>query len=261
LLTAVAEAGHEIGNHSFHHEPWLHLYTTQQLEDELAGAEEYFERVTGQKPVGFRGPGFSLSPPILQILARRGYLYDASTLPNTLSSLVRAYYFMTARLSQEEKARRQRLGGTLRDGFRPLKPYRWRTEGGTLIEIPVTTLPFLKIPIHVSYLLGLSVLSPGLALRYFTVALKLCKLAGVQPSLVLHPTDFLGCEDTPVLSFFPGMSLPHTAKLAFVSEVLRRFAMQFTVSTVRQHAEATALDADLPVREPRCSFPPAASWR
>src|SRR5215468_7738903 len=38
LLTAVAEAGHEIGNHSFHHEPWLHLYTTQQLEDELAGA-------------------------------------------------------------------------------------------------------------------------------------------------------------------------------------------------------------------------------
>src|SRR6185369_10188375 len=26
-LGSLAAAGHEIGNHSFHHEPWLHLYT------------------------------------------------------------------------------------------------------------------------------------------------------------------------------------------------------------------------------------------
>ena len=26
-LRAIAAAGHEIGNHSFRHEPWLHLYT------------------------------------------------------------------------------------------------------------------------------------------------------------------------------------------------------------------------------------------
>jgi hypothetical protein len=129
-----------------------------------------------------------------------------------------------------------------------------RTESGTLIEIPVTTLPFLKLPIHVSYLLGLSVLSPRLALRYLAVALKLCKLTGVQPSLVLHPTDFLGCEDTSALSFFPAMSLPRAQKLALVSEVLRRFSTQFTVSTVRQHAEAATREANLPVREPRFFF-------
>ena len=34
-LAAIAAAGHEIGNHSFHHQPWLHLYTEQQIEDEL----------------------------------------------------------------------------------------------------------------------------------------------------------------------------------------------------------------------------------
>src|SRR5215510_6473885 len=26
-LRALADAGHEIGNHSFNHEPWLHLYS------------------------------------------------------------------------------------------------------------------------------------------------------------------------------------------------------------------------------------------
>ena len=27
VLGSIAAAGHEIGNHSFRHEPWLHLYT------------------------------------------------------------------------------------------------------------------------------------------------------------------------------------------------------------------------------------------
>ena len=30
-LRSLADAGHEIGNHSFHHEPWLHLYSPQEL--------------------------------------------------------------------------------------------------------------------------------------------------------------------------------------------------------------------------------------
>src|SRR6185503_10665179 len=35
VLRSIADAGHEIGNHSFHHEPWLHLYTLPQIEAEL----------------------------------------------------------------------------------------------------------------------------------------------------------------------------------------------------------------------------------
>src|SRR5262244_1387258 len=30
LLQAIAAAGHEIGNHSFRHEPWLHLYSKER---------------------------------------------------------------------------------------------------------------------------------------------------------------------------------------------------------------------------------------
>jgi len=70
-LASVSAAGHEIGNHSFNHEPWLHLYSEQDLVSELARTEEHLERVTGQCPIGFRGPGFSFSETLLKVLIRR----------------------------------------------------------------------------------------------------------------------------------------------------------------------------------------------
>jgi peptidoglycan/xylan/chitin deacetylase (PgdA/CDA1 family) len=60
-LASLAAAGHEIGNHSFRHESWLHLYSETELEEELARAEAAIEDATGRRPEGFRGPGFSLS--------------------------------------------------------------------------------------------------------------------------------------------------------------------------------------------------------
>lgn len=60
-LQSITAARHEAGNHSFHHEPWLHLYSYEKIDAEIAAAEASIEEVTGQKPVGFRGPGFSLS--------------------------------------------------------------------------------------------------------------------------------------------------------------------------------------------------------
>src|SRR5690606_30895526 len=166
-LRAIADAGHEIGNHSFNHEPWLHLYTEDEIETELRKAQEHIERVTGQKPIGFRGPGFSLSLNTLRVLKRMGYAYDCSTFPTYLGPLARMYYFMTAKLTPEEKKERAKLFGTFSEGLRPNKPYQWQLEDGELIEIPVTTMPIVKVPIHVSYVLYLSLFSKRLALTYF----------------------------------------------------------------------------------------------
>src|SRR3954471_4791406 len=35
VLRSIVDDGHEIGNHSYQHEPWLHLYTAAQLQDEI----------------------------------------------------------------------------------------------------------------------------------------------------------------------------------------------------------------------------------
>jgi peptidoglycan-N-acetylglucosamine deacetylase len=250
LLKAIADAGHEVGNHSYHHEPWMHLYSPEQVEVEIARAEDEIENATGQRPVGFRAPGYSLSRTALSVLARKGYLYDASTFPSLLAPLARSYYFTTAKFNAEQRHERAMLGGTLRDALRPIKPYRWQMETATVIEIPVTTMPLIRTPIHVSYLFGLVCFSRDFAYHYFNMALKLCSLTGTAPSLLLHPTDFLGCDDVSELFFIPGMSLPSGEKLEFVSHILRRLSDQFTVLKLQQHAGRLS---ELPSVEP--NFP------
>lgn len=250
LLRRIGDSSHEVGNHSFKHEPWLHLYSKPEIASELTLAEEAIERATGQRPVGFRGPGYSLSEATLSELAGRGYRYDASTFPTFLTPLVRMYYFTTARFSPEEKRRRKALGGTFRDGLRPNRPYWWQIDGKQLCEIPVTTLPFIRTPMHMSYLFGLRRFSAGLALRYFDLALRLCRLTKVEPSLVFHPTDFLGRDDAQGLEFIPGMGLSRSLKLAFVGQVLDRLGEGFRVTTVAEHAAAAVQRPALQALQP-----------
>ncbi|HEY6563250.1 MAG TPA: polysaccharide deacetylase family protein, partial [Pirellulaceae bacterium] len=191
-LRAIAEAGHEVANHSFHHEPWLHRYTRPQIEEELARAEEAIQTVTGATTRGFRGPGYSFSPTLFSVLAERDYVYDASTLPTFLGPAARAYYFFRSGLTAAQRRERAHLFGGIRDGLRPLHPFVWPDVRPELVEIPVTTIPLLRIPFHLSYLLYLGQWSRGLALAYFRNAVRWCRIWGVEPSFLLHPLDFLG---------------------------------------------------------------------
>lgn len=249
-LRQLSAAGHEIGNHSFRHEPWLHLYTEDELVHELSQAETHIAAATGCRPNVFRGPGFSVSETTLRVLLRRGYRYDASTFPTFLGPLARAYYFMTAKLDPEERRKRAKLFGSFRDGLRPLRPYHWILPEGRLLEIPVTTLPLLRVPIHLSYVLYLSVFSPWLARLYFEGALRLCRLTGVEPSILLHPLDFLSGEDVPSLGFFPGMSMSVSQKLERTEHCLERLQALFDVCSVGEHAEALATSGNLRGLEP-----------
>ena len=238
-LRAISDAGHEIGNHSYNHEPWLHTYTEEELESELTSAEEAIEAATGVKPSGFRGPGFSLSPATLRVLARRGYKYDATVFPNLLNPLARAYFFATSSLSKEEKERRKELFGTWKDALKPVKPFRWKDENMSLIELPVTTMPFFKTPIHLSYVLYASRYSEALAMAYFRFAMGMCRLGRVNPSILLHPLDFIGCDDVDDLSFFPGMDMKADAKIAIVDRVLDVMSKRYQLTDVISHVEAS----------------------
>jgi len=236
-LASIAEAGHEIGNHSFRHEPWLHLYSRDEIEQELRQAEEVIESATGQRPIGFRGPGFSLSADTLEVLAARGYAYDASSFPTYLGPLARAYYFMKSRgMSDEEREKRGRLFGTLRDGLQPLHGHSWDIEG-QLVEIPVTTMPLLRAPFHLSYLLYLARYSRPLALTYLNLAIGLCRINRLEPSFLLHPLDFLGCDEVSELKFFPGMDLTTSFKIDFFDTVMQRLQKHYTVVPMQDHAE------------------------
>ncbi|MBN1939024.1 MAG: polysaccharide deacetylase family protein [Candidatus Aminicenantes bacterium] len=237
-LQAVVAAGHEVGNHSFDHEPWLHRKTREEIASEIARAEEAIVQASGQKPRGFRGPGFSWNADLLDILDGRGYLYDASTFPTFIGPLGRLYYFAKSRLTERQKEDRKELFGGMAEGLRPVRPYRWQLGGGrTILEIPVTTMPLLKTPFHLSYLLYLGGISPALMRMYFRAALEACRLARTGVSFLLHPLDFLSGDDAPELAFFPAMATDRKKKRDLVSDVFSLLRDHFSIYSLNAYAE------------------------
>lgn len=240
-LALIPGAGHTVGNHSFNHEPWFHLYDRSQVIDEIARTEGAIESSMGIRPTVFRGPGFSFCPMLLEVLAERGYVLDASTLPTFIGPLARMYYFWTSKFTKEEREQRKALFGTLAEGFRPVRPYAWRVSTGTeLLEIPVTTIPVVRTPFHLSYLLYLSRFSMKLMKAYLGTAITLCRLTGTEPSFLLHPLDLLGGDQVPELRFFPGMDLDAARKREVFDYVIGRLAKHFELVDMYEHAELIA---------------------
>jgi hypothetical protein len=225
----------------------------------MAMAEEAIERATGQRPTGFRGPGFSLCPSAPRVLARRGYDYDASTFPTFLGPLARAYMFLHSRYTPEQKRERRALFGSLRDFALPNNSYVWDVPGGGLVEIPVTTMPFMRVPIHATYVMYLAGVSERLAEAYGRFALSLCRATGVQPSFLLHPIDFIDLQDASEMAFFPTMRLPSSTKRRVLRSLLQWTTDRFDVVTMSEHAAFVARQADTAMVLPQRKWPAEAS--
>ncbi|MCL2330066.1 MAG: DUF3473 domain-containing protein [Phycisphaerae bacterium] len=114
LLPAVAAAGHEIASHGYRHER-IYRMTPGQFEEDLRRSIEIIESQTGQRPIGYRAPAFSITRASLwagPILAKVGFRYSSSIYP----------------------IRKQRYG--IADW--PTVPTKW--PDCDLIEFPMTTL-------------------------------------------------------------------------------------------------------------------------
>lgn len=227
-LRMITERGHEVGNHSYNHESWLQSYSYEEIEEEITRAEAAIENVTGLKPRGFRGPGFSWSPDLLKVLEKRGYLYDTTTLPTWIGSLARLYYFSKSSLGKAEKNSRKELFGKFSEGFRKLRPYYFDLgEGKKIMEIPVTTMPLFRVPFHLSYLIYLAGFSPHLMRFYLNIALFLCRITWTPVCFLVHPLDVMGYDKVRELDFFPGMNQETERKTALFKEVLTKLTKNF----------------------------------
>lgn len=238
-MRILGASRHELANHSFHHEPWLHRKTDYEIEEEIVRAGEAIEGATGKRPVGFRGPGFSISKATMRVLDEQGYGYDASTLPTFIGPLARAFYMRQSGLDPDELEHREQLFGTFREVLRPINPYMWDFEDRTsgILEVPVTTMPLMRIPIHATYLLYIAKYSPRLSRLYLKTAMALCGLTGVQPSILLHSLDLLGIEDIDDLGFFPGMDMPGGLKRQLLADYYEILSDYGEVIPMREHVD------------------------
>ncbi len=232
-LQRISTEKHEICNHSYNHDSWMHLLSKEIIKKEILDAEEAILRVSGQKTSGFRSPGFSWSSRVLETLSDLDYEYDASTLPTFIGPLARLYYFKTANLTKEERQDRRELFGSFSNGLLPVKPYNWNLNYGKhLLEIPVSTIPFIKIPFHLSYLIYLNNISPLLMKAYLNTAINLCLLTKTEPSFLLHPLDLIGGDQIKELAFFPGMNVNSHQKTKIFIEVINQLRNSFEMVTM-----------------------------
>ena len=70
------------------------------------------------------------------------------------------------------------------------------------------------------------------------MALWMCRVTRHEPSILLHPLDFLGKDDVPSLGFFPGMGLSTESKLQCAEHYLARLQSHFEVLSLGDHADA-----------------------
>lgn len=229
-VRALAHAGHDLGNHSFHHEPWLHLYDRQQIAYELDKTDELFQQIGGRHSLGFRGPGYSDSALVHQMLGERGYRYCASQLSSCLGPIARTYYFLKTGLKRQQRQGREKLFGSFTDMLGANRPYRLQVGDPPLWMMPVTVMPLLRTPFHFSYLHYAAEKSALIARCYLRTSLMLCRWNRIEPSMLMHPLDFIGGDEEPELAFFPGMKHSGATKRrrlqGYLADIGRKFSLQ-----------------------------------
>ncbi len=148
-LKTSAAAGVELANHSFSHDYALSRRSRVEIEADLRQAHDAITTQTGVAPVGFRAPGYTLSPAMLQAVAGLGYRYDSSTFPAAPYWVAKASVMKTlAALGRPSRAILDSPNVLLapRVPYRPSLEAPYRRGNAPLIELPMAVTPLARVP-------------------------------------------------------------------------------------------------------------------
>jgi peptidoglycan-N-acetylglucosamine deacetylase len=83
LVKYIYNKGHEIQSHAYSHKT-LHELGRNSFEEEIVRSINLLKSITGEQPVGFRAPSFSIDNSTkwaFEILEKHGFKYDSSVFP------------------------------------------------------------------------------------------------------------------------------------------------------------------------------------
>jgi hypothetical protein len=252
-LRAVIARGHEVANHSATHRNGFARLSPEQKRADIAAAGAAIADATGAAPVGFKSPGFSFSPDLLDVLTDLGYLYDSSLLPTFYAPLLRGLQKLLSGGHVDPTHY-----GRASNGLASLAPFRitqWhnaksetpalaseRSAGASvrnpksLWEAPVTTTPILRLPMHSTF-----VLSAGRWL--FDFGFGLARARNTPINYLLHAADVVDAVTDPILGSYRFLVQPWEAKRPLYEHMLATLSAAYRLVPTAEFLGEIALSS------------------
>ncbi len=149
VLSKAVQAGIEVASHSHAHDYALSRQSPEAIREDLAKAHAAITAATGVVPEGFRAPGYTLSPALLQAVAARGYRYDSSAFPAAPYYAAKALVMGALALTGHPSRSVLDSPGVLLAPRAPYHPSLWapyRRGGEKLWELPMAVAPVTRLP-------------------------------------------------------------------------------------------------------------------
>lgn len=222
-LGRLRELGHEVGNHSHDHHYDLSRRDRASLQEQVELANAAIEGATGERPVGFRAPGYTVTDTVLSVVAQAGMAYDSSVFPCPSYYAAKAAAMAAIRLGRRHS---RSVLDTPRMLQAPADPYaigapyyRAAPDGDGLLELPIGVTRWGRLPY-----IGTSLVLGGVhAARWLTRAI----IGRPLVNLELHGID-LADVDADGLGFLrphqPDLRRPLAAKRAALSAAVETLA-------------------------------------
>ena len=151
-LQALHAAGHELANHSLNHLYDLTRRDRATMRREVEEGAARIAAAVGERPVGFRAPGYTIDDTLFDVLEELGVGYDSSVFPcpayYAAKTAAIGAYAVRAQFGRGRPSAsvvdRPRVLTAPADPYRRGRPYSRRGEG--LKELPIGVTRGLRLP-------------------------------------------------------------------------------------------------------------------
>ena len=219
-LRSMAARGHEIANHSLDHRYDITRLDTESMRRQVVLAADLIERAVGERPCGFRAPGYVVTDALIDVLREASLLYDSSVFPSPAYYLAKTAAMAFIRVQRRES---HSIMGSPAVLLSPTCPYvpglsvSQREEKGEhsdkLIELPIQVTPRLRLPY----------IGTTLTMAGFSMAKWLTRSVIGQSfiNLELHGIDVLDASDglDALVAHQPDVRVAAERKQLILSEV------------------------------------------
>ena len=222
LLLEAHQKRHELANHTFTHPFGFRKLSLKEKITEIKLGERAIISVAGKKPLGFKAPGYDTDAEVMSILAEQGYLYDSSIIPTSAYPLLMRINSVLTRSLHRTHGPRWSWGMAPNAPYHPSLKKIWGKGTSPLLEVPCTTLPGLRIPIHATF-------AVKLGYPFFRSALEIVKRRGIPLNYEFHAADLSDTITDARLGHLNGLSLEK--RYLLVRKMLQSISKHYRIVT------------------------------